>query len=732
MQRAIRLTPEDLDAVRSQRPLAEAILAGCPLQSLQGDGSWGDLVVALLRNGLPRAAVARYVGEALLQSAPLRSLLLHKGRPGLYADTIRILIAEADLATLPLPVAIEVAEQLFDTGRPRLALALLDAAGRTEQPGVCLVESRCRAILGQHAESRALLERPVAAHDPDRHAYMRGWMAFHQPLGTLPTDEVRALQHATLSRLWPDVRLPALDRRHSAAPAATVEAWLASLPTEPDAFTVAAPGDPRLAALAALPLTVESAPFAELMAAAGRAGSPADLAPADPASLFDTHMGVMNDGLMRAKLPPCWLARSVLAGEGMSIACPWTGRLLTTRHLVALDPPRFLYGAVFLAEKAEQCFMLVSTGWNFFRKDLLLIPHLRIAVRIGEWNAVMEPSQAAHLVCKILRHFTAALVGFLARDARPAIHTGAQPNVAHHYHNELSGLQQAADAGQLGPHVPVVIGNDDFYDLSRAFDLQGGPHVQRAAAAAATKLALERGWSLVNPRSIAAPTALADRLVAMVGAGSAAPAPAVLFMLRTNRRVWLSQATGIAEAIVTLHESFLIDAFLLDGVTRSGPATAHLKAWVAREQAVADDICQHVWRRCPGLAITSLVGATVAEKLDRHRAVLFSVCPKGNGMLPNLSWIANRPAVVHGNAQDVGGATWEAKYRPDGLLPLVIDRDEIIDDIGEALDAGETTLTGGQVLDLGYDLKLEGFLALVVELAADLAQVRPARPGARG
>jgi hypothetical protein len=717
---------EALRLVRQDRNLAEAIVRECDLLSLPDDRLWGPLTVALLRAGVARSSIAAYLEDALQRSANLRSTLMRTGRTKLYADIVRNLIAKDRVRALTLSTIREFATQLFETGRPALALQTLEAGGQIGRKEVAMIESRCRFILGDRAAARSLLApgAPPSAQGFDQ-AYLAAWMDHHTGITPVADAEVRVLHSALLLRLWPNLQLPALALAET-APTSAAASWLAMMGTAASTeFTVIGPGPDEIASastslgLPFLPLTVMTAPFAELMAQSGEAGPPARLAPFDREALFDCYAGHPIEGLMRQKLPNRWLTQAVLGGRGVSIACPWTGGMLNSRHIVVIDLGRTLYAVIFLSQSPDCCFLLLSCGWNLFRKDLLVFPQLQTAVRLHDWRDVTDLREASSITCQTLAKLKTEVAGFLTSPTRPGIVTAMQSNMGHHYHNELAGLQQVSEAGQLGSALPITIGPHDYYDLAEVFSLPTETPLCRVESPnEATLLGLQNNWSLINPRTIAAPIGLARRITAPI-----APPPerrAVLIMLRSNRRVWVSQVPTVIEIVLALWREYGVAEFLLDGVTRAGAADHRLNEWISREEKIVDEIRTTLLETEPSLKIVSLVGSTMAQKLKAHSRVLFSICPKGNGLVPNLSWIANRPAIVHGNAHDVVGATWEAKFRPDGYLPVIIDRDYIIDEAGIVLDEGVGRLSTAQWLAMGYDLAQDGILEAVRELATEL------------
>jgi hypothetical protein len=368
----------------------------------------------------------------------------------------------------------------------------------------------------------------------------------------------------------------------------------------------------------------------------------------------------------------------------------------------------------FVAPVADQSFYVLGGGWNVARKDLLLVPSRNLALRL---NAETDMPPPAFLVTEALqfvgRH-RPLVTRFLQRPASPALSFGVIQNIGHHYHNELSGLWHIRE--RLSPKLPIVLGRFDYYDATRLPEVAAKRSpLYPATGERASLLCLERGWSPFRALDVAAPSALAAAVSQhLAPADPAAPAsePAVLFMLRSNRRVWRSQSQQLPLLIRHLAERHGIRRILLDGVTLTAPGDRDEAAWIAAEQSIAAGIIADT----AGVArVESIIGLPAAEKLRRHRAVILGIAPKGNGLVPNLQWIRNLLCIVHGNAQDIRFAPYEATYRDDATLPLLVDRDGILDPLADRLDAGEDRFGVEDQLSLGYDLDAAQLIRLIDE-----------------
>jgi hypothetical protein len=332
-----------------------------------------------------------------------------------------------------------------------------------------------------------------------------------------------------------------------------------------------------------------------------------------------------------------------------------------------------------------------------------------------------EPGQPIDEFRRFIAGQGEALRALLCAPARPVMVSGLNPNIGHQYHNELAALE-TLDGRLAG--VSTVLGPHDYFDLAVLHGLDP-TSTQRCGPHEVGEYCLARGLSPFWPSTVGAPASLGRRVIAWAERRAAHVAEemrlalgsgkkAILFMLRSNRRVWLSQREGVLAAITQLARRHRVTHFMLDGVTATNHGDPHERAWIEAEHDIAEDLRRSLGDM-PNLVIVSLVGRSIEEKIVAHGFVSFAVAPKGNGALPSLSWIHNIPLIEHGNAFDLPQAMVETKYREDALLPLLVDRDAIIDTLGPQMDRGVEQFEADVQLQTGYDLHLPALLALIEE-----------------
>lgn len=688
-----------------------AMSIGGSLASVPPGPQRDAVLQAMLVARPPHAVLVASLADCFTSDPQLRQRLFLAQRWTVYVAALRGAFARGQLVTLDTPARIQIARHLFDMGRPALVrLVVPPGSSGLEDPELRVAASRALAVLADRSVARQLLAPDEAAMSwPER--LLHAW--YDAANGATP-DPV-FLRHL-LDSLLPRPSLPAqavIDA--SDTPEAVTASLVGLARCGTDGWTWIEAGEAQ-DVVPGLPAALAKLSWMDLALAEAETGADAPGAWMD--ALLSSHFGEWDEGRMRFAVRSAALNRLQAAGQGVAFPDPFSDGIVRARRSFMFGPNHFAH--VYVAADPARSFTVLSLCWNLFRRDVLLLPQAKLAVVLSGRGGMPDPAPAVGQLLAFIGRNAEAVRRLLSAPPRPALVSGLNPNIGHHYHNELAALEGLHGAVA---DMPSVLAPNDYFDLAALHRLRAEP--QRCALEALPQHCLERGLSPFWPSTVGAPARLGHRVIAFAESRAAAVAHemremlgphgrAVLFMLRSNRRIWASQREGVRSAVTQLARRHRITHIMFDGVTRTNPEDPNERRWIEAEHALVEELRDDL-KDIPNLVIVSLVGRTMAEKIVAHGFVRFAVAPKGNGALPNLSWVRNLLVVEHGNAFDLPQAMVEARYREDAVLPLLVDRDAIRDDLGEAMDRGEEHFGADVQLQASYDLDLPALLGLIEE-----------------
>ena len=584
---------------------------------------------------------------------------------------------------------------------------------------------RILAALGRVAEAREALAGAEASVNPYE-VFALGWIEFHlgdrdtaaalrTRIETLESDRVRR----QLAAWCPEDAAPSIAR---GTPIATAIPFLDASVCSHDpalAAKIAAAIRNCLARCAGpatappAPITVEhwnAADMTERAALAAAGLNPAALAlmTADSETLEILTDAAPDSAVLAGRMPrladedfyqgfwgqpPTAVARSIhlLRGVGLHgglrALCPWSGA-----PLVSTESHCFSGFFAYRYEGAHEFWIIAAP--LMFRRSWLWWPGADVLIGLGP----TFPTGDMRVRLQHFREFLTARRDDVRRyrdmPRRLAVITGLEPNIGHHFHNELSGLYRIAASGILRPAVGLA-GPHDHYGALSLFGL-GADILKFGSATELTDLVLREGLFAIWPSDFAAQRGLAEGLLAQARrlprsqrmeaalATVAAADLVIVIGLRSRRRVWLNGPAGLADILGRL-EHRTADwptasriAVIFDGFTRTGSGGVEEEEFIARENAEIETL-----RSRPDFAfggpVISAVGMTLYEKALLFSRADFAVCPKGNGHLPTLSWVTRTPAIVHSNSFEIGAAAGENAICDDAAPSIVMDRGAVMD-----------------------------------------------------
>jgi hypothetical protein len=152
--------------------------------------------------------------------------------------------------------------------------------------------------------------------------------------------------------------------------------------------------------------------------------------------------------------------------------------------------------------------------------------------------------------------------------------------------------------------------------------------------------------------------------------------------IRTTNRIWVGMVEGIANIIKKLHSNYPNLGIVFSGWSVTGKEDESNICWsiIDREKEKMEEIKALI---PPTISTYSAIGSTIEETVVWEKAIDAHISPIGSE-LTFLSWIANKPGVVHGPT----GVYWAQRLyasstHRENLIPQVfLSKNYIVDKEG--------------------------------------------------
>lgn len=338
--------------------------------------------------------------------------------------------------------------------------------------------------------------------------------------------------------------------------------------------------------------------------------------------------------------------------------CPWTGRPVATTKCLPVANCVF-YRFESQARSREPFFVIAGLYSRGFARFALWLPQQDLIIRL---QGGVSDASLRGLVGAYVRTASAAgadYLGYLAdtAPARTAVML-CTPPFPHHLWNELPGLERLLQSVDLARHP----GN--IYVLAQPL----GPVAEiypelapRLRPCTLPELLLRQFANnelLVRPGSLLLPEAVLARVRSVaahrVSASTQAllaefgqtPLPTLGITLRVHNRRWRSQEGGIVALIRALQRRKLRFRVVLFGF--SLPLEPMQPRRLAPLIEAEQQLCASIAAKCPGIAVTSLVGESIFDCIALAPTLDFYIANHGT-IQHKVGWFTEAPGLVHAN-----------------------------------------------------------------------------------
>ncbi|MEG4967530.1 tetratricopeptide repeat protein [Microcoleus sp. B6-A1] len=364
--------------------------------------------------------------------------------------------------------------------------------------------------------------------------------------------------------------------------------------------------------------------------------------------------------------------------------CPFSGNILRSNQSF-YDVnwlPIFSYRFV-----GHEVFYLM-TGHFWGGKICLYIPRIETIIGFAYVHNTLE-GIVNRLKSSMVSYWQDVKSYITSGEVKPVVSvSGILGNIGHYFWNEVSGIHDLYENGNLAKVDKFLVGCHEYFKISDIFpeEIPESKVIRLSDGWSIFKAILQNNYMAVRSAGILVKDKLADKIYE----GSirrSSPAflqqvekakqhfPLLWIGIRTNQRVWVSQTEGIANIINSLYVDFPSMAVVLDGWSRIERDDYYGGTMIESERPIADQILSMI---PPEVKIYDIIGGISYEKVVWGYNVDTYVTSLGSGNA-FVTWIANKPGVGLGNKEFCVRVRPDLLGRENIVMPNTIPDDAFID-----------------------------------------------------
>ncbi|MEG3969468.1 tetratricopeptide repeat protein [Microcoleus sp. T2B6] len=406
---------------------------------------------------------------------------------------------------------------------------------------------------------------------------------------------------------------------------------------------------------------------------------------------------------VEGEAPTVWQAlknyacsKSIVETGYIYSVCPTTGKVMRSQE--SFHSVSWLQILFYRFVGCEVFYLLI--GHNLGCKVCIYLPRLNLIIyHIKDPYIVAEINRFKSYTVSYWQDFKRYIS---SNSPKELVATqGFYPNLGHYLWNDVTGLQYLYDNGILNRISKFLMGPHEYLKLTDIFaEIPCEKIVQIPDNLTVFKTILEKNYFALRATGYFITQGLATRISEAYRKKcsktfleeidrSKKHFPLICFQLRTHNRVWLSQVEGIANIITSLYPDFPNMGVVFEGFSRpereelnkdvkKTDHTWDLEKMIESENALVDQIRTLI---PPDIYIDSAIGCMIYETIAWDQAMDLFIAPGGSG-LTFISWIANKPGVIHGNREACASTAqrYWIESRENIVPPVFISLEYIVDD----------------------------------------------------
>jgi tetratricopeptide (TPR) repeat protein len=257
---------------------------------------------------------------------------------------------------------------------------------------------------------------------------------------------------------------------------------------------------------------------------------------------------------------------------------------------------------------------------------------------------------------------------------------GLLTNIGHYFWNEVTGLQFLSDNNLLHKLDKILIEPNEYFNVADAFPEIADKIIRITDKKSMFQAIIENNYLAVRVDNVFVRETLATRIyegslkrcspkfLAEVERAKNKHFPLLWFGLRSHDKSWVSQVDGIVNIIKSLAVDFPNLGVVFDGWSRIEREDERGELMIAKDKATEEEILEIL---PPDIQTYSTIGSMSYEKVIWAYAIDLYVIPLSSGSTA-ISWIANKPGVMHANTSINGEPLREqVTYSRENVVPPV-------------------------------------------------------------
>lgn len=396
------------------------------------------------------------------------------------------------------------------------------------------------------------------------------------------------------------------------------------------------------------------------------------------------------------------------------LICPISGRILRSNQSFVLYGQIFIYRFV-----GEQVFYLITHNPDS-RKYLIYFPNIELIILLGPAPRGPEPTELVNKWKSLaVTDWQKVIANINHKGKKEIVLThGWMGSTAHHFLNDLTGIQGLLQTGRLEKVDKFLVGPFEYYgQLEIIFPEIPADKIIRFSdtncmntplVPKLIELVLEKHYFALKAGKNFITEDLANRVYQMalkkctpsfLNQVEAAKShfPLLFITIRTHNRTWISQVAGIANIINQLLPDFPNLGVVFDGISFLDKDGEKLipnereKAMLESNQSLLKEIVKLLPKNFVNLYDS--IGCLMCESIVWAKTADCYISPFGGG-LAKLTYIANKPGIIHTNHYFSRNPGWyNDKQRENGIAPTYLNSNFIV----------ESSASSTQPLNYSYD-----------------------------
>jgi hypothetical protein len=370
--------------------------------------------------------------------------------------------------------------------------------------------------------------------------------------------------------------------------------------------------------------------------------------------------------------------QSIVETGYLYTVCPFQGKILKSNQSFYVEQSQ-PYMIAYRFQSIETFYLIVG-HWGG-AKLYLYFPNQELIIYINEAaHELLSLGYAIPVINNLKSQFVSnwdLVKRYISNDKpikKVVVITANIPNLGHFWWNNLTGLEYLVNNQLISNLDKILLGNYCYFDINLLFsEIETSKLLSiKDNSSDLFSFCLESNYVLVYFSNTHITSSLSQKIFnASIQKAEATflakveeakqHFPLLWINLRSHNKIWVSQVSGYIQIITNLAQIYPNLAIVFDGLP------AEKEMMVEIQSAIPETIKTY-----------SAIECKVYESIIWARAIDAYIAVVGSG-LTLVTWIANKPGVVHADSAHMGQMVWWQEVGHDSILPLSVPKEHIHD-----------------------------------------------------